>query len=699
MEHHHCLKIILSTLIIVSVWGCSSQSDVENSAEFSNRDSANQTADALKEAGVQSPSNEPSDLLKMTAPNPDSMDQEVAKVVAQAWQTLQSNLSQDQLSDAQRADAYANYGLAAFGNGLSIPAEIAFENATRLAPEEVRWVYFLALIHQYNGKLERAIENFKKVLKLRPQDTPSKLRMAQVYFEKSEMETARALYQTVLEAKTEPAAAYYGLGRIASFLGQHADAITHFEHAINLQPDADRINYFLGMSYRNLGNREKAKQHLARHGSNEPSFADPLFDQISGGESRIDGLWAHMNAGSQAFVDQNYALAVKEFQLATQDLPNDSRSWQSLGMALNKKGDRQQSINAYETALSLDQNNAVIHQQLAKLHLASGALLKAEQHIKTAVKIDPRMIDAYRTYANILTSDGRSESALGKIDAALELDPQDSDLLISRAKTLVALDRASEASQSLEVAVKESPHDVELRSAYALVLADAGDLNAALKETETALASAEAAPTKSRIHFATGQIYLRLNNPAEAINSFGLALRANPNNRNAALELARSFIRIKNYQQALGTYEVYLNKWPAENDARVEAARVAIMLGDGAKGVAILTEGAAKQTASARLLGSLARLLVLSTEASINNPELALEYAERALLQSKAPQHKETLALCHSAKGDFAEAVTLQQQIISQVDSAVSQRVVTRMRKNLTRYQNKTLGRLPFDAS
>ncbi len=638
-------------------------------------------------------------VVDIAAPNPKAMDSEVAAVVKASWDKLQTKLSNEDITAETRADAYAAYGLSTFGNGLTIIAETAFTNANNLAPKDTRWVYFLALMHQYNGKLDEAAISFTKMLELSPGNQPALLRLAKVRFEQANLQVANDLYRQVLGIDKNSAAAYYGLGRTASTDGRAQEALTYFEKALELQPGANRINYFLGMTWRNLGEMDKAKNFLSNHGPIEPSFSDPLFDKISGGESRIDGLWAHMNAGSQAFVDGSYAKAVDEFRLATQDLPDDPRSWQSLGMALNKNSQVEDSIEAYSKALALDEDNAVIHHELSKLKISKGANKQAELHLQQAISIDPRMLAAHASYARLMFDSGRLSDALTHYESAISLDPQSGELAVARADTLMALGRDNEAMTSLAQMLEINPRDSNVRMAYSLVLADTQQLDKAQTEVARALKDASNKSTQSRAHYATGRIALKRGDADAALSSFGSALKLDPKNRPAGLELARTFIRLKDYKQALGTYEVLLNNWPNNDGARIEAARVSVMMGNGSKARTILEVSANQQTASARLLGSLARLLVLSTESHVKNPTSALEYAQRAKAKSAASQHEETLALCHAALGNFDTAVEVQQRLLENSMKNIEARIRSRMEKNLSRYRSNTLGRLPFDAS
>ncbi|MEM7359570.1 MAG: tetratricopeptide repeat protein, partial [Pseudomonadota bacterium] len=251
------------------------------------------------------PDSQSNGLQDIPQPNPTTMEKDVAELMEQSWQQLQTSIADQSLDAAGKAQAYADYGLVAFGNGLVLPAETSFANATQLAPEDARWLYFRALLQEYSGKLDEAVDSFEQVLLLRPNDLPSLLRLADVRFEQAQMEAANQLYQQALSLDEESAYAKYGLGRVARALGDDQQALEHFEAVLTLQPNADQVNYLLGLTWRNLGDKEKAKSYLSQRGTTEPGFDDPLFDEISGGEERIGGMWANMDAGSQAFVDGN----------------------------------------------------------------------------------------------------------------------------------------------------------------------------------------------------------------------------------------------------------------------------------------------------------------------------------------------------------------------------------------------------------
>ena len=66
-------------------------------------------------------------------------------------------------------------------------------------------------------------------------------------------EDARACLTQVIEAEQENAEAYNSLGYVASRLGEPAQAISHYERAIELQPNYAQAHFNLGMNLLQIG--------------------------------------------------------------------------------------------------------------------------------------------------------------------------------------------------------------------------------------------------------------------------------------------------------------------------------------------------------------------------------------------------------------------------------------------------------------
>ena len=633
----------------------------------------------------------------LEAPVADAMSEDVAAFMAERWLQFREDLEQAG-DDRARARAYADYGLASFGNGLVLPAKAAFLNAVALDPEESRWVYFLALIHQYTGDFAEAARALEQVLRQRPGDVPALLRLVTVRFEQADLDAARRAYEQVLEASPNEAAAHYGLGRIASARGDDRAAVRHYETVLAEQPGADRTHYLLGLAWRNLGEDERARSSLARRGVTEPSFADPLFDAISGGQSRIGGLYTHLTLGSEALIDGDYARAAEEFHLATEDLPNDARAWSGLAKALVRLGQDADAIDAYERALTINPQDAKVLQSMGELQLRLSRHEEAESNLRQALRLDPALADAQVSLAELLLATERGDEAIAAYDAALSIDPNDRDILISRSEALMNLGRTEAALTSLAEAASATPSDAVLRSAYGILLAQAGRSEEATTELRDAIDQAADDTGRARAWYALGRLESSAKNASGALQAFEEALRLDPEHQPTRLTLARTQAGGRRYASAVSTYEDYLARSPDDPQARIEGTMSALLGGRADDALRLLEAGAERENAAPRIRSSLARLLVLTTDPAVRDPERALQLADDALRRSGALNHAETLALCLAAAGRSEEAVDLQQQVLEQATDRASDAQLTRIRQNLQRYRDGGLGRLPLDA-
>ncbi|MEM9384187.1 MAG: tetratricopeptide repeat protein [Pseudomonadota bacterium] len=644
----------------------------------------------------EAPDAPPAPLRTLEAPVADAMSEDVAAYMAQRWEEFQTNLDAAD-GDTARAEAYADYGLASFGNGLVLPARVAFENAVALDLDDARWVYFLALLHQFTGDFDQATSALERVLDQRPGDVPTLLRLGDVRFEQARLDEASDAYKQVLASSPREAAAHYGLGQIASTRGDDRAAVRHFETVLAEQPGANRAHYLLGLAYRNLGENEKARASLAQHGMVEPSFEDPLFDAISGGESRIGGLYTSLTLGSEALIDGDYRRAAEQFRQATEDLPNDARAWVGLARALTRLGQGDDAADAYEQALAIEES-ADAHLALGKLQLASKRYEDAEPHFRHALALDPALADAHLGLADLLIATERPESAIEAYDAALALAPEDRQLLLTRAEALLPLGRSEQALAPIAAATQANPGDGVLRGAYGILLAQAGRADEAAAELNDALVQTSDDGGRARVWYAIGRLEQEAQKVPEAIEAFEQALSADPDHQPSRLGLARTQAGGRRYASAVTTYEAYLAYAPSDTQVRMEATMSAVLGGSGPDALRLLEAGAALQSPSPRVLSSLARLLVLTGDPAVRDVDRALGLAERSLRRSGAIGHAETLALALAAAGRAADAIELQEQVLGQAQGRASEAQLNRIQDNLARYRSGSLGRLPLDA-
>ena len=178
------------------------------------------------------------------------------------------------------------------------------DTAFRLAkdyPGRVEPLYVIGLVHQRTGRGAEACEYWRKCLDLNPRYADAYLGLAEVSFDKGEYEQTLALYQKGLSIYNHDPEIPINIGKTLIFLGrcdeavrvleqhlieypqaapahiylgkahllekQHEKAKSHYEKALQYDPNDEKAHYGLAIVYAKLGDEEKSDEHRRRFAS------------------------------------------------------------------------------------------------------------------------------------------------------------------------------------------------------------------------------------------------------------------------------------------------------------------------------------------------------------------------------------------------------------------------------------------------
>ena len=214
----------------------------------------------------------------------------------------------------------------------------AYSRAHLLDPRNFDWLYLFGAVQMELGAFDAAVKLFQSALRLRPDDLPANLRLAQSLAALPSWEEAGALYRRILDRHADCAQAWYGLARVQAARGDHAGAAQSYTKAIDLFPAYGVAHFALAAELRRLGKPAEGGQHFAIYEKNvtaEPPLADPLFRRIH-----------ELNHGAQAHIQR--------------------------GTELEKEGRLDEAIREHETALAIDAANVQVHVNLISLYGRTG---------------------------------------------------------------------------------------------------------------------------------------------------------------------------------------------------------------------------------------------------------------------------------------------------------------------------------------
>lgn len=432
-------------------------------------------------------------LRPLSLPSMSAASAETQKQIRERFQTLEAAIARDDIPPADLAAAYGEMGKLFTAAELYDAAETCFENAGKLAPQDMRWPYYMGHVFRYRNDQPQAESWFSRTRTLAPQHVPTLVWLGEMHLQQGRPDDAEPLLIRARELDAGSSAALYGLGRVALERRDYAQAVTHLEAALAISPEATRAHYPLALAYRGLKQPAKADEHLRLRGDVDPTPADPLMDAL---QTLLQNASSFELRGAQAIEERRWDEAVANLQRAVELSPRNAFSRLNLATSLYMSGKPDAALEQYQQALRLSPTLARAHFGVGVVRSSQGQDADAIQAFTAAVTADPAYTEAHFSLANALRRTGRIGEALGHYDAVLKADPSFSQAALGYTMGLIRLGRYREARARLEADVRAYPDQPGFAHALARVLAAAPD--AAVRDGKRALTIIEQLMTKGR---------------------------------------------------------------------------------------------------------------------------------------------------------------------------------------------------------
>ncbi len=377
-------------------------------------------------------------------------------------------------SDPRRGEAHGVLGMLLLAADYPDAAGRCLRNATRLAPGEFRWPYYLGHVHIRLGDLDRAVESFERALTIDPDDLAALVWLVHVRVDLDEPAEAEQLLARAWASHPGTPALLYQGGRAALAAQEYAAAAARLEEALRLNPAATVIHYPLAMAYRGLGDLDRARAHLDRGGARSDGrgaeggvLPDPLMAEIY---TLLRSPQSHRDLGLQAAERGDWREAARQFTLGARMAPENPVMRLNLGTALIRTGDAPAALTQLEAAASLDPGFAAPHFLIGTLLERSGRDGEAIDRFRMAADADASLSAAHLRLGDALRRTGRFEAALFPYRQV-----QGEQARFGEAMALVRLGRYDEALQVLDAAAERYPGEPSFPHARARLLAAAPD--------------------------------------------------------------------------------------------------------------------------------------------------------------------------------------------------------------------------------
>lgn len=373
-----------------------------------------------------------------------------ADAVQEQVRARHATLLEKQQDSRTSADELGN----AFGElGLILMAAEHFELATRcytnalaLAPEAMRWPYYLGHLHAIRGEGAKAAEFFSRAHELDPTNLPTLIRLGEAFLDQSRPAMAEQVFTRALALEPRSAAALSGVGRAALVGSDAPRAVEYLERALSIDQQALSLHYPLAMAYRSLGELQQAEVHLQQRGRGAPATSDPLMDTFHGLlESRV----AYEVRGLRALEGGRLVEAEEIFRRGLALEPEDPALRHRLATTLLMRGDTSGAVEQLEETLRQAPEFARAHFALGMILALNGRHQQASERFAAAVTYQPDYVEARLGLADALRVTGRAEDSLPHYQRIVTADPRFAEAWLGFALALSDLGRHQEARRRL----------------------------------------------------------------------------------------------------------------------------------------------------------------------------------------------------------------------------------------------------------
>ena len=194
------------------------------------------------------------------------------------------------------------------------------------------------------------------------------------------------------------------------------------------------------------------------------------------------------NAAIDAAQSGDLAGARKEIESALTEDPQDVQSWQLYAVILNSLGESEQASKALAKVKDLGLSEVDELIMKAADAIGQNKFGAAITHYEDALELEPDRAEVYVSYALALIQGDYPSDAEEAASKAVELGPGDPSAWYVRGRILRLRGKKREALESLEKALELQSNLVLARYECGMVLADLGELHAALECFELILA-------------------------------------------------------------------------------------------------------------------------------------------------------------------------------------------------------------------
>jgi len=360
---------------------------------------------------------------------------------------------------------------------------------------------------------------------------------------------------SVVRLNPSAAPAYDLLGLTLAAAGDLMGAEVAGQQAVELDPDQAGAWNNLAVHLDAVGRSDEALAATQEALRRQPDFAE-----------------AHNNLGKILSSRGEAEAALAAFERALELRPRYLEALYNRGLALGDLQQLEAAEDAFTAVLRLDPDFVPAYGALGGLELARNRPQAAIEAFERVVELEPETVENWEILVKILAGVGNAKAADDRLRRGLAIHPEAAGLLRLQARSLAQSGRLDEAANLFERAIDSDPEQLAARVDLGNLRMTQGDSEGALTVFRAALAIR---PDDDRLHHLVASTLLVTGEFEAARPHLEQAVRLNPSNTAATLDLARLSEQEGRTDEAAALYRTALQFDPQLDEASQGLARVA----------------------------------------------------------------------------------------------------------------------------
>lgn len=436
------------------------------------------------------------DRLPLPAVSLDGLEPAVREQIQQMYETADAS-RRDSAANTTQARAIGDLGHVYHAYDLVAAAEICYRNAIALEPARFEWNYSLAYLLQNDGRPGEALPLYEALENQAPTTGLGCLvaiRRGECWQTAGDLTRAREFFEQARRLQPDEPTALARLGEIALQEKKYNEAVTLLSAALAAQPDANKLHYPLALAYRELGEPDRARSHLALFGKVGIQPSDPLKRRL---DELVLGYRVHLLAGRRAFSAGRFEDAVREFRKASSADPKEPGARINLAVALSQSGRHQDAVAELQTILESTPDHSGANYNLGLIHTQLGDYAQAVKHLEITVDQNPDDSEAHLALADAFLRQKKFTTAFDHYRTVTRLSPERTVAWLAMSALLKAADQYQESLDVLSKAHSLLPHDpaISLQLAGALAASPKLELREGARALSLAMQADQETPT------------------------------------------------------------------------------------------------------------------------------------------------------------------------------------------------------------